>query len=398
MDYARNLEVQGSHVRFQIKVAGSWIWCLTHFRPHLDEIEAAFLLTKHGTKKFRKDHCIQIGKEYLVRVGCMSGEFDEHRPHRGERKREQCAATLVAKALGCEEDAALKYTMANDLNSTDQKNGLASTLWMLQRMFPERQDEVVNWGLTALKAKGLAAPDDNDFSADKIATYVAKKLPKHADAWCKLLADGRAAQATAFKAAVEQIKAEGQILILAGPKGDKNTERKLRLLVIKSDNTEVARASRFKDSGANADIVVVRNLSGQVSIAPNARANLKFHNLARILRCEEKKARGNKHFDKWWELSDEGPGEDGIWFFAHSGQFLLNGSLTAPATPPTLIPLDKIVEYVQIAVRPNTFEPSNAKGCRLGICTSLPESPCPWYGWGLRWCQALRKDAHLTEE
>ena len=152
MDFARNLEIQGNFVRFQIKVAGVWIWQLTHYRAPLDEVEAAFRLMKFGTREFLNKHCFRIGKEYLVRVGCMKGEFDEHRDHRGERKKDECADTLVAKALGCKADAALKYTKANDCDGKEQKNGLASTLWMLQRMFPKRQLEVVNWGLTALKA------------------------------------------------------------------------------------------------------------------------------------------------------------------------------------------------------------------------------------------------------
>ena len=397
MDFARNLEIQGNFVRFQIKVAGVWIWQLTHYRAHLDEVEAAFRLMKFGTREFLNKHCFRIGKEYLVRVGCMKGEFDEHRDHRGERKKDECADTLVAKALGCKADAALKYTKANDCDGKEQENGLASTLWMLERMFPHRQIEVINWGLTALKAKDMAAPDSDNFSVDEIAKYVAKKLPKHADAWCRLLAEGRAAQAVAFKAAVEQIKTEGKILVIPGPKGDKEKERKLRLLVIESDNPEIPRAGRFKDSGANADITLIRNSRGQVVISPNQRANMKLYNLARILRSEEKKLRGNAHFDKWWELSDEGPGQDGIWFFAHYGQFLMNGSLTAPATDPTRIKLDQIVEYIKIAVRPGTFEPSSAKACRLGICPHST-SPCPWYGWGLRWCQAIRKDVHQTDE
>ena len=394
MNFARNLEVQKNFVRYQIKVAGIWIWCLNHYRPHLDEVEPAYRMMKHGTKKFIAEHCRRVGQDYLVRVGCMNDEFDEHRPHGGERKERECAATLVAKALGCEEDAALRYTRDNDLDAKEQKNGLASTLWMLQRMFPLRQIEVINWGLTALKAKDMAAPDDKDFSVDKIATYVAKKLPKHADAWCQLLAEGRAAQKAAFEAAVEQIKKEGQILIIDGPKGEKQTERKLRLLVIQSDNTEIARASRFKDSGANADIVVIRNARCQVSITPSARANLKFFDLAQMLRYEEKKARGDATFDKWRELSNEGPGSDGIWFFAHAGQFLLNGSFTAPATPPTKLSLDSIIEYIKIAVRPIRFYSSI---CWQHGCSSTRENPCPWYNWGLGRCRHKR-NLNPTEE
>ena len=392
MNFARKLEVNRNFVRYQIKVAGIWIWCLNHYRPHLDEVEAAFLLMKYGTKKFLAEHCFRIGKEYLVRVGCMKGEFDEHRDHRGERKKDECAATLVAKALGCEEDAALKYTKASDLDGGEkQKNGLASTLWMLQRMFPLRQEEVVNWGLTALMAKDMAAPESDNFSVDEIAKYVETKLPDHANTWCQLLAEGRAAQKAAFEAAVKQIKAEGKVLVIDGPQGDKQTERKLRLLVIESDNTEVARAARFKDSGANADIVVVRNSNGLVSVTPSARANLKFFDLAQIIRCEEKKARGNTTFDTWRELSSEGPGSDEIWFFAHAGQFLLNGSLTAPATEPTRLSLDDIVEYIKIAVRPNRF---HMPVCWMRkCCVSRAKDPCPWYNWGLGRCRHLRNPA-----
>jgi len=395
MDFARNLQIQGNFMRFQVKVAGIWIWVLTHYRPHLDEVEPAFRLMKSGTIKFIKKHGIKLEAtgEYVIRIGCLKGEFDEHRPYRGKRKEGECAATLVAKAMESAEDAALKYTKANDMYGQDEENGLASTLGMLQRMFPSRQEEVVNWGLTALKAKDLAAPDSEKFSVDEIAKYVAKKLPKHADAWCKLLAEGRAAQAAAFAAAVEQVKAEGKVLVIDGPKDKKKKERKLRLLVIQSDNTEVARAARFKDSGANADIVVVQNSHGQVSISRSARSRLTFFDLAQMLHCEEKKKRGDKTFDTWRELSSEGSASDGIWFFAIGSQAVMNGSLTAPAIDPTKLSLDSIVEFIKIAVRPTKF---CLPICWMAGCTSEKDDPCPWYDWGLQRCRKLRNST--TEE
>lgn len=389
MNYIRRFQYLGNFVRFEVKIAGMWVWIFTHFRSHLDEVEPAFRLMKSGTKEFVKKHGIKVEAtgEYVIRIGCLKGEFDEHRPYRGERKKGECAATLVAAAMAAKEDAALKYTKANDVYGQDVENGLASTLWMLQRMFPDRQDEVVNWGLTALKSKDMAAPDDEDFSVDKIATYVAKKLPKHADAWCKLLAEGRAAQAAAFKAAVEQVKTEGRVMIIDGPKDKKQKVRKLRLLVIKSDNTEVARASRFKDSGANADIVVVHNDRGQVNINRSARSGLTFFDLAQVLHCEEKKVRGDKTFDTWRELSSEGSASDNIWFFASASQSLLNGSLTAPAIEPTKLSLDSIIEYIKIAVQPGKF---CLKTCWMAGCTSERDDPCPWYDWGLQRCRRTR--------
>ncbi len=387
----KTIERQGNFIRFQITVAGRKIWFLTHAALHVEEIAAISLLELYGTKEFLKTHC----PHGIIHVGVLGGEFDEH-PANGEAKKEdECAATLVARALGVRDNEELKevlsYVLDNDLHGRDQPGGLATYVNMLHRVFSEQTAEIIDWALVAIRAKIRAEKKTKEFGKDYFGKLLVEQNPNKPEIsaanWLAYTADAEKAQDEAFKAALEEIKEKGQISKIKGP-----NERTLVLLAIESDNNEIGRAGRFKD-GANADIVVQRRPAGHVTIHTARRANLKLFTLARVLRYEEQKVRGKVIVNNWRELSDEGMGPSGVWYFHHEGQFLLNGSITAPATTPTMIPLADICELIKVAVCPETFEPARAALCQMGMCASKPENACPWYVWGLPWCQAVRAKA-----
>lgn len=385
MERIQKIERQGNFIRFQITVAGKRLWFLTHAAPHLEEIVGAELLERYGTAEFLAAHC-PLG---IIYVGVFGEEFDEHPANGDGRKENECAATLLAKALGVEARPELQelltYVLRNDLKANDEKNGLATMVNMLHRQFPNEPARVINWALLAIGAKINAKERTKEFNRDYFVRLLNEQNPDKAEVavvWLQTITEAEKLQDQAFQAAIVEIKEKAKITEIIGP-----NKRKLRLLVIESDNNEMGRASRFQ-GGGNADIVVQKRSSGQVTIHSNRKNNLKFFALARILRFEEQKAGGEVTVTNWRELSNEGMMFG--WYFHHQGQFLLNGSITAPATPPTKLSLARIEELIAIAVNPDGFEPVRAPICSAGICSSRGDNRCSWHDWGLPWCQATR--------
>ena len=347
---------------------------VTHVNPHLDEITAIWLLRRFGEKKFLGISTAKITfwstggqapdgrsaedyeREGILLIGIGGGCFDEHPANGSARKKGECAATLVAKALGVDNDPALekilKFAVNSDLKGTSHLFDLASIVKVLHQEYPDNPEKVMEWATIGLEAKYQE-------------------------------------QLQFFNAAIELAKADfekdANIENILGPHG-----RTLKMATIISDNPQMSKFAR-SDYGGNADIVIQQRSSGNVQIFTNRFSGLVLYDVVQMIRLAEQEVKGKIVTTDWKELASEGKVE-GVeeWYFQKAGQMLLNGSLTATQVPSTRLSLEKIKEIVRIGVNPMAFQPERAPGCQQGVCSSTLRQPCPWYQFGLHRCREIR--------
>ncbi|MEK7624427.1 MAG: hypothetical protein AAB404_01730 [Patescibacteria group bacterium] len=344
---------------------------VTHERPHFDEYTAIFLLKKFGENKFpgisksrviygyeeglqRSAHEeIIYEKERTLFIGVGGGRFDEHPVANGERKQNECAATLVAKALGIADDPALekilKFALNSDIKAAASPFDLAYITKVMHQRYPDNPDKVMEWVMAGLEAK--YQEQDSFFNEAK----------KEFDRMAK----------------IEEIP---------GPRGVL-----LRMATVVSDDEQINKFARSA-YGGNTAIVIQRKSSGNVQIYTDKRYGLRLNDVAQMIRLEEQKAKGKIITKNWAMLASEKVIGAEEWFFHHIGQMLLNGSLTATGVPTTKIPLEKIQEIVRIGINPNAFEPKFASRCKRGICavSLIKGDRCSWYDFGLQRCRKIR--------
>ncbi len=334
-------------LELEVKVAGEKVVIRTHEKPHFDEIVAKWLIEKFADKEFLQKYA----SGGVIEIGIGGGFFDEHQKDK-EGKQEECAATLVAKALGLDDDPVfkklLKFTVTVDQKGGSQPFDIAYLTKILHQKFPDNPEKVIRWVEVGIEAKYWE-------------------------------------QSQFFKEAQEEFRKTGKIEWIKGP------ARKLKMVSIVSENPQVAKYARSVNGGQAAIVIQKHPTKGNVQIFTNKRFRLKLDDVARIIRIEEQKVKGKVIVKDWQKLESEGEVE-GIeeWFYHKIGEMLLNGSLTAPNVPPTRLSLQRIKELVAIGLNPQAFEPSRAEICKSGICSSTRKDPCPWYEWGLRRCRKLR--------
>jgi hypothetical protein len=334
-------------LELEIEVVGKKVVIRTHERPHFDEIVAKWLIEKYADKEFLQKYA----SGGIIEVGIGGGPFDEHRKDK-EEKQEECAATLVAKALGLDDDPVfkklLRFTVTTDQKGGSQPFDIASLTKILHQQFPNNPEKVIKWVEMGIEAKYYE-------------------------------------QSQFFKEAREEFRKAGKIEWIKGPGG-----QKLKMVSIISGNSQVAKYARSVNGG-QAAIVIQKHPKGNVQIFTNKRFRLKLFDVVRVIRLEEQKAKGKVIVRDWQKLESEGEIE-GIeeWFYYKIGEMLLNGSLTAPDVPPSRLSLERIEELVKIALDSRSFEPSRASTCQSGICSSTWKDPCPWYEWGLQRCRKIR--------
>jgi len=304
---------------------------VTHERPHLDEIVAIWLLNRFGEKEFpgistaklvfnrtafegrSAEDCERDG---VLLLGIGGGRFDEHPTASGGRKERECAATLVAGALGVNKDKALrrilKFARNADLGGVNQAFDLADVIPLLHRQHPGNPEMAVEWATIALEAKYREQSD--------------------------------------FWAAKEEFERNAKVEEIVGPGG-----RLLRVATFASDNERMNVFARSKEGG-NAAIVIQQQPSGNVQIFTSKRFELTMNGVACMIRLYEQQASGRIVTTDLNALAAEGnvPGDD-RWYFHHAGQMLLNGSLTARDIPPTRLSLEQIRRIVRIGINPTSF-------------------------------------------
>ncbi|MFH0779749.1 MAG: hypothetical protein V1928_02715 [Parcubacteria group bacterium] len=332
-------------IRIMVNVLGRTIEVSTHDEPHLDEIACIWEMKRYGTLTFISNYAME-GK---LSIGIGGGPFDEHAADNIERKEGECAATLMAKALGVEDDPALepilKFVCSRDLKGKSQPFDLDSLVKLMNARFPNDPEHVIEWAIAALEAK----------YQEQLAFF------------------------TSTKAAFEKAKIED----VEGPGG-----RKYRMVVAESDEAQLSKYAR-SNLGGNSAIIIQRQSSGNVQIYTNQKYNLTLYDVIQMLRFEEQKSKGKLITADWKMLSSEGKvagAEE--WYLHYSGQMILNGSLTVKNVPPTKLTLEQIVYIVRIGVNPQLFEHVSCQQNKT--CDSRRQNPCPWYAWGMQRCRNIR--------
>ncbi len=336
---------------------------LTHEKPHLDEIVAIWLLKKFGENEFpgvktaEISYCSNGGEvtkleEGILPIGVGGSIFDEHPRLNGEKKEDECAATLVAKYLSVDEEPAmeklLKFVLNSDLKGANNPFDLAYLVKLLHQQYPEQPEKVIEWAITGLEAKYY----------EQLQFWTGTK---------------------------KEFEDNAQIEEVQGPHG-----RMLKIVTIASDDEQMSKYAR-SSHGCSAAIVIQKWSSGNVQIFTNKQHRLTLYDVAQMIRYEEQKKKGNVVTTEWKILSSEGKVEGAEeWYYHHSSQTLFNGSLTAKNVPPTKLALEQIRRIVRIGVSPGLFEPNRNRECKLMICTSTRRSQCPWYVWGLHRCRQIR--------
>lgn len=343
---------------------------VTHEMPHLDEIAAIWLLRKFGEIIFPGISTAKIlfwnngGKtpdgrtaedyerEGILLVGVGGGFLDEHATAAQERKEGECATTLVAKALGVDDDPTLKkilkFVVNNDIKGGEQPFGLASLVKLLHQQYSEDPNKVIDWAVMGIEAE-----------------------------YCN--------QLEFLGSTREEFKRMAVIEEIIGPAG-----KMFKMASFESDNKQMSKFARSMH-GCCADVVVQRKSSGKTQVFTNKKTGLTLDEVAKMIRIAEMQKKGRVITSDWKKLSAEGsiPGAE-EWHFHIEGQMLLNGSLTATGVPPTKLTLDEIVDIVRAGINPSAFEPTRASECTKGNCTSTQKRKCPWYPYGLLRCRQVR--------
>lgn len=343
---------------------------VTHEMPHLDEIAAIWLLRKFGEAVFPGISTAKIiywnngGKtpdgrtaedyerEGMLLIGVGGGRFDEHPTDKNERKEDECAITLVAKALDVNDDPALKsileFVINNDLKGVGQPFGLASLVKLLHQQYPEDPNKVMDWAMMGIEAEYHK-------------------------------------QLEFLTSTKEEFERVAKIEEMVGPKG-----KVIKVASFTSGNKQMSMFARSAH-GCLADVVIQQQLTGNIQIFTNKKAGITLYDVAQMIRIAEMRKKDQIATSDWKKLSAEGsvPGAE-EWHFHVEGQMLLNGSLTANGVQATRLTLDEIVDIVRAGINPSAFEPARASECTKGNCASTQKSKCPWYAYGLPRCRQVR--------
>jgi len=343
---------------------------VTHNRPHLDEIAAIVALrTKEGLAKYPGVDTAQIliwGKDFIMEdgrsvadyeqeghlfLGVGGGRFDEH-PNGDEQiiRQDECCLSLVLRDLGLSEQDRRPWELIEefvkdvDNNPTASPFDISSIVKNINAEFPNNPHMAIDWVMTALQAK------------------------------C-------ASQLRFFKEAGPEYRSKAKIRPL------KIGDRKINLVVIKSDIEGVAKFARLPEpDGCRAAVVILQQSSGRTQIFTNRREKLNMDDVAKALRLEEQIVRGKVIITDWKTLSVDGTVEDIPWWhYQKRGPNIFNGSLSRPDVKPTAIPLKRIEELVVVALTGEGLP----HDCQVsGRCT---KDACKWWKYTFYYCRQRQK-------
>jgi len=327
------------------------VW--VHPGPHLDDLVAALLLLSNARKKVSEVRVVQItdrdpfseSSEGELRhrgiwvIGVGGNDWDDH----VVEGRRLCAADLVAKDLGLEQDPAV------------------------QRM------------LSAVRENDLAGRGGYMHLADCIRAMNQVLPPQAVLAWLEPVFQALYQREVVFQKALSELEESGARQIAVPFSGGIRT-----LLVVESDNPQIVRAVRKHFGGAfNLHIVVVRRISGQTIILADqcCTPEVVLSDLVAILRVEEQGSR--RDVWEWRQLREDGTLVDvPQWHFEKRGLMILNGSDSAPRVPPTSLSLQQVVNAAILALSDLT-----PAGCQ----DPCLKRKCPLYAYGLSICHWLRR-------
>jgi len=334
---------------------------VTHRWPHLDEIAAMWALCKWGDEVADPPEIVyweaggktadQWEKGGYLCVGVGGSELDEHPQNGTKREEGECAFSLTLKKLGVESDPALQ-AMVKAIANEDAHAGLGSLgiptgVKVLHEMHPEEPFAAYVWAVTWMEAEHER--QRRFFETDFESRVEWREIPYNGKINGKML-----------KLAI--IRCEGSI---------------------RAELSQLAAVARSK----GASIVVQRWESGHTQIFTRKWPRIDLRDVARVLRIEEQRLKGQRTVTDWKLLEASGK-VDGTqeWCFMPEAPMILNGSLTALDTPPTSILVEGIIEFVRVGVN----QASLHKDCGLPKNQGCIRGRCPWYGWGLLRCRKAR--------
>jgi len=300
---------------------------VTHPRPHLDEVVGIVLLRTYGREiypgienaeiKFcdagmtpEGKSWKQLEKEGVVLIGIGGGRFDEHPTQNKERVEMECAASLVAKYLGINEEPWLaklmKYTCNNDTKGGVNPFDLAAMMnLMMKRWFDHSPTGSLEWAMNAVEV----------YLEDQIKFFTETK------------------EAFDNNSEVFNSTYKGKAIIIAAVTGD---------------NDQLGAYAR-STVGANADIVIQKNNKGNVIITTKKSSAIYLDDVIRAIRLKEMRIK-NIVCKNLWDPALKGeakvPGAE-EWHFHKAASMILNGSKSAPNVPPTKISFKTIVLIVK---------------------------------------------------
>ncbi len=334
---------------------------LTHTAPDIDALCATWLLKNFGNDEkypgIEKAALVTLGSNeeienfirkheesdpdiVVIPVDIGGGKYDHH-PHSAFP--DDCAATLIAKDLGIEDDPALEDLLRYVLN-TDTKPG----------------DHPM--------ALGNLVKRLND----------AGNYPGSVQSWTEQAIDSiYTIQKRFWDAVKNEFEKTSRIEeINFGP-------HKVKLVVSQSDNDQIAKIARAKKVGVNAAVIIQKNSNGHIQVYINQRFGIISREIARLLRLEELKTKDFQIQD--WKYLEK-PGtlpEIPEWFYDENSENIYNGSKTHPHIPITKVSLEKIVELVKFALDYTKLHDK----CPVNSCI---KNQCPWYSLGLIRCRKIR--------
>lgn len=362
---------------------------ITHKRPHADELVARMLLRKfkEGEEKFpgiSHAHTTYMATGELpdgktstdfpdtVFLGCGGGMFDEHATTKKERDTDECAATLVAKHLGLDNDKALEkilhFVKSEDLGGAKVKNELPKIIKYLHQA-SEDQESIAKWAEDAYFAE---YNDEKKFlesikdSPDIDALWKAHKKEwqrpslqniyellksegyKDLSWWMKFAEDAIAFRERRFEDAKEEFRHKGKMETIEGPYGIP-----IKFATIESLNEEMNKYVR----SIGGDVVLQFQNHGGCFITTRQQAKIDLSFVFVLLRMAEQHYRGGIKIKDEETLSKEGF-VDGVpsWYLFHNRQMGFNGSLTASDVEPSKIPKEKIIALVKEGLSPKDIK------------------------------------------
>ncbi len=373
-----------------------------------------------------------IRKNRMCPVGCGGSIFDEH-PKEEESEEEErlrpqtCAALLVAQKLGIDQlprlQSCLRFAVEVDNNATDHPHSIAATIkklhnnrettpghvrkWVKDPEQAKRIKEllqrrisigdVFEWVQQGIYAKMCEQPQTDDFTIEKIGELMQLQgmhEPFSAEDWLRIGTDAMELDQLLFDTVTaEQYQAFKTIVPFRGiGRGSKVMD--MKIAVVPSDDVRIDRYARSK-LGDQVAVTVIKRSTGNIVVMVNKYYGLRTYDIARAIKTEECLMRGIE-LPRWDQMRRQL--QHSVWYYHAPGGNLFNGAKTSPDTPPTVIPLPRIVQLVKMAVSSEAFESSRSECCLQGICSSTPRQPCSWYKYGLSRCQTIRFEARRDAE
>ena len=353
---------------------------VTHAHPHLDEAFALLAIQRWcvlqaekigpGSSKakigFMTTGMLPQGKTWRDHpntwfIGCGKGPFDEHWSNLAKDKPE-CAATLVAQALGVADKREFQNPLYHILHVDQKGSGnrlsIASVLNLIYHMAkPPSMLGILDWVADAYAAEFNDQKDHRYRDTGILTIERAHRMMKdqggdsaqRADRWFALARkalDERGERANAVRPLV---KAATSIRIEDSAFGS------LCLVTVESDNDQVASVvwGLNKD-----DVLVCFRSTGNVQIMTRKNRNICLSKVAALVRGQELISRGEPLPDDQLDLYDVDmvPGEQRWHLMDTDGdakRMLFNGSTSAPDVEPTIIPRVRLLELVQRGLMKN---------------------------------------------